>query len=948
MFRSRRKRKRKIVHPKAVDVSRTKSNASASQKSRSLKSPSLETLKKNISTKDPLTFSGSLNFENNVDRAMSLASPKPKSRIEGTRRKQQARLLSNYAEAKKITPTEPKAVKLWKGYPVHKPFRAAPLSSQIIGTKTLAAVSETSVANGSATRDTTISLEKTFQYAMAFDTRYLNTPAGKDDQKEFQRVVKDFLQTIFRRRGFSPSVVTWTECSSNHATVLPHSDPNLEISLAKNITICSKPIEDDNIDQTLLNMNGFPIQSPSGISASRLPKGLMANSTWNVFGDLGTYCFVMLYHAIRNDENISKYAVINHSSFHLFPQVDATVDHANPSYAPLKVVIFTSAASFLLDIDSTSHTSGIDAFWNKSQCHFLESRVQSVEIVVVMGETIIDRITKDRNGATLRNDQLSNNIDNEENDFAHVSESDAIGHVKMSASNYEGDRHETNKKKQSSSMTDSLEKETDVFKTIKRHIETKTDADLRINRSQLHYSEISGKQTPVKISLSVIDIGVDFHSLCQKWSRESMHTVTASMCSQTSSMISFELPETIEFDACDVSFATYYKNMPFRVDSSKARMLYGDLTLLSKARLQVLQLVPVPSLDASLIYGVAIGLRALNEDDEESHHEKNYLVQSLFNHLASRDCALLLRSKNEPYMGKMPFRDSTNDDGNDGLFHSTEESQYFLFMPEFVVSKEGPVAPKSGVLHRVTSVDHILEETSASDVLKSVNSSHTELGAEMSRLGSNPFSEYLEASLDSLNCSPLNPWIQDRLNNSIFRSFTIEEQKKALRKSDTLSISISKEKSAGDEDGQVAIPKISTRNENETLSDDENSDSDLLFTDKAEKGSIIEDAAISGSNKTEEKSKLSDQCESNENSKTPNECKTNSKDAPRRTNRHDDKHESIPFAPTFQSRNGKVTEKQTKSRSSATIMMTSTPEKLNNSDFYSSSSSESSFGNFRY
>ena len=428
---------------------------------------------------------------------------------------------------------------------------------------------------------------------------------------------------------------------------------------------------------------------------------------------------------------------------------------------PLKVVIFTSAASFLLDDNVPNHTTSIDAFWDKTVRYFRESKVRSIEIVVVMGETIIDR-TEDHPKTILGEDSLSDDIESDESDLKNTRDSDLVGNQKLKA----------NKDVVEKGLTDSMAKQVGLLKTMKRHIESKVEADLKNSRSRLHLdSNNDGKQLPVNISISAIDLAMDFSSLCQKWSRESLHAATISKLTQTSPMISFQLPETADFDACEISFTAYYKNMPFRVDSAQALRLYEDLILLSKASLQVVQLVPVSSIDASLIYGVTIGLRCAHENDEESHHEKNYLVQSLFQRLSTRDCALLLQSNND--------QDIDQVSKPDGLFHSCEEKQQFLFMPEFVVSKEGPVAPKSGVLCRIASLDHILQDTFTSDSLKPVHPPHAHLEVGNSKLGINPFSDYVEDSLDSLHCSPLNPWLQTRPSKSTSNSDIVEEQKRA-------------------------------------------------------------------------------------------------------------------------------------------------------------------------
>jgi hypothetical protein len=186
------------------------------------------------------------------------------------------------------------------------------------------------VATGRAKRDsTTRSAENFSPYAIALDTRYLNTEVGKDDHDDFQQEVIHFLQTTFRRRGFSPSVFTWTECCNGIATALSNDDPDPGISSGatdckptnkhptttrkdigrrtsnrsgkrssrnnSNITIVSKSLKDDHLDEILSNVNGSPIRPPRSEENTKnrmvtcLPKELMAKSTWDVFGNLGTY-----------------------------------------------------------------------------------------------------------------------------------------------------------------------------------------------------------------------------------------------------------------------------------------------------------------------------------------------------------------------------------------------------------------------------------------------------------------------------------------------------------------------------------------------------------------------------------------------------------------------------------------------------------------------------------
>jgi hypothetical protein len=163
---------------------------------------------------------------------------------------------------------------------------------------------------------------------------------------------------------------------------------------------------------------------------------------------------------------------------------------------------------------------------------------------------------------------------------------------------------------------------------------------------------------------------------------------------------------------------------------------------LEQSKLEVAQMVPIASIDASLLYGVAIGVRAGLEDDLSQYHEMGLLVRSLFKHLAMKDCALLLRSTT-----KGPNTDSST---KTGLFHSNDDEQSFLLMAEEIPSPlKERTSPHSGVLYRMASADQFIQETSPVDAIAS--------SSGKIELEDNPYSEYMETSLDCLGCSPVNP-----------------------------------------------------------------------------------------------------------------------------------------------------------------------------------------------
>jgi hypothetical protein len=178
-----------------------------------------------------------------------------------------------------------------------------------------------------------------------------------------------------------------------------------------------------------------------------------------------------------------------------------------------------------------------------------------------------------------------------------------------------------------------------------------------------------------------------------------------------------------------------YKTIPFRLDSALVQGLCRDLELIAESKLEAVQLVPIASIDASLLYGVVIGVRAGLEIDLDQHNEMGLLVRTLFKQLSSKDCALLLRSTN-----KGPPR---SDHTRCGLFHDYDQT--FLLMAEEIPARfKHQTSSTSGVLYRLASADHFIQEMSSEDVNSSENDEN------------NPFTEYMEVSLDCLACSPIN------------------------------------------------------------------------------------------------------------------------------------------------------------------------------------------------
>jgi len=137
----------------------------------------------------------------------------------------------------------------------------------------------------------------------------------------------------------------------------------------------------------------------------------------------------------------------------------------------------------------------------------------------------------------------------------------------------------------------------------------------------------------------------------------------------------------------------------------------------------------------------------------DRHNEMRLLVRTLFQQLTAKECALLLRSKGPPPEHKHEHEletttiTTTTTTTTTTLFHSTVQS-WLLMAEEVPGPLKSRTAPCTGVLYRFACAEHILQESSPADhVLTSDDKQEIE----------NPFSDYVEASLDCLGSLPVNP-----------------------------------------------------------------------------------------------------------------------------------------------------------------------------------------------
>lgn len=340
-----------------------------------------------------------------------------------------------------------------------------------------------------------------------------------------------------------------------------------------------------------------------------------------------------------------------------------------PNDAPLdSITILTNDVSFVSDTRAKAHNAGLDSFWNRVKTHFLDSKIQSIRIVVLLTDAV--EVVEDEQDVSLE-DTRSRGL--------------AIA---------------------------------ECINAINQQIHKKVEAEFHANRSHLQFD--ASKHLPAtNIALSTVDNStVGLKTLLRTWSRERL---------QGSCRLTLDLPETMDSSQCSLALDAVYKSIPFRLDSQPARALQQDLELLGQAKLQVEKLVSIASLDASLLYGVPIRVRPGLESDIQSHNEMMLLVQSLFHQLSHKEYALVLASE------------GPQSSHEEGLFHSNYQT-FVLMAEEIPIPLQETTSPSTGLLFRVASADHLMEEIGPADFI-SLN---------RKKDSTNPFADYVEQALDCL------------------------------------------------------------------------------------------------------------------------------------------------------------------------------------------------------
>jgi len=238
--------------------------------------------------------------------------------------------------------------------------------------------------------------------------------------------------------------------------------------------------------------------------------------------------------------------------------------------------------------------------------------------------------------------------------------------------------------------------------------------DIRRKIGEMSRAQDFESTTPINLQLEIMDgNAIAFQTLLQSWVKESFAQTYASYEGGVQGRLSFDLPETLDGTMCQLSLDLQYTVLPHSINSPSTKELVEDMqriSTLSPSCVEVIQTIPLSSIDSSLIYGVPMSARASLENDISRYNEMKVLARQLWVYLGRNDVALVLRARVD------------EDDDNVG-----SEDQLFLLVCEqavqrptdaassalnIVPDKQGsePSSSCHGMLYRYATKSQLLRE----------------------------------------------------------------------------------------------------------------------------------------------------------------------------------------------------------------------------------------------
>ena len=528
---------------------------------------------------------------------------------------------------------------------------------------------------------------------------------------------------------------------------------------------------------TLASMDGGDGSNGDGGGTGRagnVPKPLLAHDSWKYFADL--------VKSVDGQIQRDNAGATAGSSFH----------------RPRTLTIFTNDVALFSDTAVDSHKRALGRFWDTIRGSFENGSVGSVQIAIY--ETGAAALVQGRKCKG--------------NNQAKDSE----------ASSLEGDIFDENRGEGEDATEQETEEEVAATDEALGHRMRVKQCIALLQREiqSLQEKDRRRSATPISMELLVIESPIKFQTLLRDW----ISDIISPASGTEGGTISFNLPETLDGSQCALSLDLVPSLLPHRVDSSEAAKLMADLKALSLAELEVVQVVPISSVDGSLLYGVPMSATAAMDSDLFRYKDMKVLTRQLFRYMAMKDVAIALRCVGTRGLEGKGAKNATAD--------FVEEGQIFLLMAEHPAestdqplsssSLSSSTAPSRGILYRYATFDHIIHYHETVDALD--NDSEDE---EMSE----QYFEYVEQSLEMVDSKILNPILLP--STTILKrkeDTTSLDEPLSLDMSDADSEEGPTNKSSREADGDAPVGQNSPKSDQDddftTFFDDDN-DEDLRF-----------------------------------------------------------------------------------------------------------------------
>lgn len=408
---------------------------------------------------------------------------------------------------------------------------------------------------------------------------------------------------------------------------------------------------------------------------------------------------------------------------------------------PLNITIVTHDVALFCDARDASHQRGLGRFWDQIKPFFQDGTVGKLHVVIAKTGVIATAKQVGSEDDAILTDAADAAIDTEATkDTEKATDAEARDSHEVSIDN--------------------------CVRTMRSQCVSKAETDARFNGHK--------PIPPVEIAISMMDAKapvrrLGFKSLSRRCLRDIVDSTSAFVFQSKAAAaitgtvatvtpkhngIVLQLPETIDGTQSSITLDVRYRMVPFALDRPvTSNGFFWDLQAISGSALELVQQVPLACVDANLIYGVPMEVRAGFLDDIQQYQEALVLVRSVFRRLQQKQVGLLLRTTDP---------DEDEDEGevsNKGIFHNNRRGQMFLLTANETV---GVAHSSSGTLFRLASADEFLLEAENPRSQLDTSAVPEDLKEQCET--------YVENALDLLDCKPVNPLYLDAVANPVSAS----------------------------------------------------------------------------------------------------------------------------------------------------------------------------------